>query len=248
MTKRTLIQNTRKWHRYLGLLLGIQFLLWTIGGLYFSWTNIDEIRGDNLKNETRKLTSLSDFISPSIFLPKLLKDSGSLLSLKLTTVLNEPYYEVVYLFNDDKKVRLIHATSGSLRNVLTKEEAVLLAMEKLNVKANVTKIEFLTETGSHHEYRGRPLPAYAVSFDAPANTTIYVSEAYANVQTFRSNKWRVFDFLWMLHTMDYQERDNFNNWLLRAFSIFGIFTILSGFSLYILTSKKIKSFRKISEA
>lgn len=244
MTKRTLIQNTRKWHRYLGLLLGIQFLLWTIGGLYFSWTNIDEIRGDNLKNDNPELVSSDKFISPSTFLPELLKDSGSLLSLKLTSVLNEPYYEVVFLSNDEKKVTLVNATTGAERNPLTQKEAVLLATQKLSVKADVTAVEFLTETGSHHEYRGRPLPTYVITFDAPANTTVYISKEYANVQTFRNNKWRVFDFLWMLHTMDYQERDNFNNWLLRAFSIFGIFTILSGFSLYILTSKSINRSKK----
>lgn len=49
MTKRKIIKLNRKWHRYLGVVLGIQFLLWTLGGLYFSWTDIDEIRGDNLK-------------------------------------------------------------------------------------------------------------------------------------------------------------------------------------------------------
>ncbi len=36
-------------HRYLGIILGIQFLFWTISGLYFSWTNIDEIHGDQFK-------------------------------------------------------------------------------------------------------------------------------------------------------------------------------------------------------
>ncbi len=40
----------RKNHRYLGLFLGVQFLLWTISGLYFSWTDIDEIHGDQFKN------------------------------------------------------------------------------------------------------------------------------------------------------------------------------------------------------
>ena len=39
----------RKAHRYLGLFLGIQFLFWTISGLYFSWTNLDEIHGDQFK-------------------------------------------------------------------------------------------------------------------------------------------------------------------------------------------------------
>ncbi len=33
-------------HPYLGVLFGIQFLLWTIGGLYFSWSNMVDINGD----------------------------------------------------------------------------------------------------------------------------------------------------------------------------------------------------------
>ena len=41
----------RKTHRYLGLIIGIQFLAWTISGLYFSWTNIDEIHGDHFRKQ-----------------------------------------------------------------------------------------------------------------------------------------------------------------------------------------------------
>ena len=36
----------RRLHRYMGVTIGIQFLLWTIGGLYFSWSDMDEIHGD----------------------------------------------------------------------------------------------------------------------------------------------------------------------------------------------------------
>ena len=41
----------RKTHRYLGLIIGVQFLAWTISGLYFSWTNIDEIHGDHFRKK-----------------------------------------------------------------------------------------------------------------------------------------------------------------------------------------------------
>ncbi len=40
----------------------------------------------------------------------------------------------------------------------------------------------------------------------------------------------------MLHTMDYSTRNNFGNALLRAFSLFGLLTILSEFVLYYLSS------------
>jgi uncharacterized iron-regulated membrane protein len=44
----------------------------------------------------------------------------------------------------------------------------------------------------------------------------------------------------MLHTMDYNGRDNFGNILLRAFSIFGLVTVLSGFLLYFTSSKRFR--------
>ena len=58
----------RRLHRYLGVILGIQFLFWTISGLYFSWTNIDEIHGDFQHKHPSKLTSGIHLISPdSVF-------------------------------------------------------------------------------------------------------------------------------------------------------------------------------------
>lgn len=46
MTKAKAHKLIRKILRYLGVIFGIQFLFWTLGGLYFSWTNIKEIRGE----------------------------------------------------------------------------------------------------------------------------------------------------------------------------------------------------------
>jgi len=45
----------------------------------------------------------------------------------------------------------------------------------------------------------------------------------------------------MMHTMDYQTRDNLSNWLLRAFSIFGLLTISSGFILFFVSQRKSKA-------
>ena len=48
MVSRKTAIRIRKTHRYLGLFLGIQFLMWTISGLYFSWTDIDDASPQNL--------------------------------------------------------------------------------------------------------------------------------------------------------------------------------------------------------
>jgi hypothetical protein len=78
----------------------------------------------------------------------------------------------------------------------------------------------------------------AVTFDDARHTTVYVSTELGTVQKFRNRPWRQFDFLWMLHTMDYAGRDNITNWLLRAFSILGLATVASGFTLFFVSRKK----------
>jgi hypothetical protein len=125
-----------------------------------------------------------------------------------------------------------------LRPVLSEKEAIELAKTHFKDDVAVKNIEYLTTTNGHHEYREQPLPAYAVTFNHPTNTTVYVAAELGTVQKFRNNKWRIFDFLWMLHTMDYEGRDNITNWLLRAFSIFGLVTIVSGFALFIVSYRR----------
>ena len=64
MVNRHTALKIRKTHRYLGLLIGIQFLFWTISGLYFSWTNIDQIHGDQFRNLEYQPKGFDNLISP----------------------------------------------------------------------------------------------------------------------------------------------------------------------------------------
>jgi uncharacterized iron-regulated membrane protein len=75
----------RRIHRYLGVLLGIQFLFWTIGGLYFSWSNMDEIHGDFQKKAPPQYRADLAFVSPSIALSNLKN------KIKIDSILNIAY-------------------------------------------------------------------------------------------------------------------------------------------------------------
>jgi len=131
--------------------------------------------------------------------------------------------------------QLADALNGELLPPLTKEQGMALAQKHFNTNADVKSITYIDKVNGHHEYREKPLPAWAITFDHPSNTTVYVSAHLGTVESFRNAKWRIFDFLWMLHTMDYTSRDNFGNILLRVFSIFGLATITSGFILFFTT-------------
>lgn len=237
----------RRSHRYLGLILGIQFLLWTIGGLYFSWSNMDEIHGDDTKKKTPLLPSNISLISPSVVLDSInqVHTIDSLISIQLIDILGKPFYQIRCMgkVNHTEMYPLNHladAVSGQLKGPLSKDEAVAVAAYHFNGKTELQSVEYIQQINAHHEYREQPLPAYAVTFKHPSNTTVYVASELGTVQKFRNDKWRIFDFLWMLHTMDYQSRDKIGNILLRIFSIFGLITIFSGFLLYFISSKRKK--------
>ena len=233
----------RRTHRYLGVLLGIQFLFWTIGGLYFSWSNMDEIHGDFQKKAPSQYRADLSFISPSVALKnlKMKVEADSILNIALIDVLGKPTYRIEFLHEGMHKMyQLADAQTGALRDPLSIDEATALAKQQFNGEPTVKSVELIKEVGGHHEYRESPLPAVAVTFEHPTATTVYVALEMGIVTKYRNTKWRIFDFLWMLHTMDYQSRDNIGNWLLRAFSIFGLVTIASGFTLYFVSSKRFK--------
>lgn len=242
MNKATFQRKLRKTHRWMGVLLGIQFLLWTIGGLYFSWSDMDEVHGDHQKAHIHPMGSNLKLVNPQDIIEQIrLKDSVNyIFDIRLIQVLGKPVYQITYSKEHDraKKIQLANAQTGKLRPALSKEEAILVAQKSFIKDSKVKSVEYLTNTNGHHEYREQPLPAYAITFEHPSNTTTYVANELGTVQKFRNSKWRIFDFLWMLHTMDYQGRDNISNWLLRAFSIFGLITISSGFVLFFVSQKK----------
>ena len=244
---RTWHLRIRKTHRYLGLFIGIQFLLWTVGGLYFSWSNLDEIHGDHLKRPVGAMPLSLSLVSPSVPLQALgqLPGVDSVMSMQLVKVLEKPVYQLTYLMEHGKGQPMTHtqladAQTGVLRPELTEKEAVAVAQQRFSGASSVEKVEYLTSTNGHHEYREKPLPAYAVTFRQPAHATVYIAAQLGTVQTVRTDPWRIFDLLWTLHTMDYEGRDDINNNLLRAFSVLGLLTISSGFLLFFVSSTRLR--------
>lgn len=241
--------RVRQLHRYLGLFIGIQFVLWTVGGLYFSWTDLDEVHGDHLRNPRSFPAANVHLASPSVALRAIgtREPVDSLAALGLVDLLGSPTYRIEYFTRVGerpvRRTQLADARTGELRAPVSRGEAVRMARGAFAEDAPVRSVEYLTEgsVGRHHEYREQPLPAWAVTFDHSTGATAYVAAEFGQVQSIRHQTWRVFDFLWMLHTMDYRGRDDFNNLLLRAFSILGLVTVLSGFLLFALTSRPVRN-------
>lgn len=232
MVKRHTAKWIRKSHRYLGVFLGIQFLFWTSSGLYFSWTNLDEIHGDHFKNLEQQPRAFQGLMAPSE-----LPVSEGVRSVEVRDINGEPFYWI-------NNSSLFNARDGRAKESIDETEALYIAglhMSDILEVAEVTRIE---QVGKHHEYREKLLPAYVISYKGAENLKAYVSAIDGKFQTVRHRDWRIFDFLWMTHTMDYEGRDNFNTTVLRAFSLLGLITVLSGFVLWYTSSPSVIKLKK----
>ena len=112
---------------------------------------------------------------------------------------------------------------------LTKQEALLITSQKTTLIPIEAILIKDVKPGS--EYRGS-LPAYKVKTDTKDKINVYVGYMTGDISSIRSDSWRIWDLMWSLHIMDYRERDNINNILLKLLSILALITSLSGITLF----------------
>lgn len=219
----------RKVHRWLGLFVGIQLLAWTISGLYFTLIPIEEIRGDHLLvNELESpLASDFDLISQSEL-------------TALHAELNEARLEdFQFLVTNNVPVYLVGETrfdaqTGDKLESISESEALQIVSARTGLQSE--SVTFIDEVETGSEYRGGDLPAWKIEI-AEENAAIYVSANSGKIRAVRTTSWRLFDFLWSLHIMDYDERDDFNHPLLIFMATLGVITVFSGLFLFFVTQR-----------
>jgi hypothetical protein len=77
------------------------------------------------------------------------------------------------------------------------------------------------------EYRGA-LPAWRIAFADPDQTRVFVTASTGRIAAVRTGTWRLYDFFWSLHIMDWKNHEDFNTPWLLAFAIGGLVSGLAG--------------------
>ncbi|MCH2120231.1 MAG: hypothetical protein MK136_03310, partial [Pirellulaceae bacterium] len=101
-------------HRYLGVLIGIQLLFWTLSGLFFSFSPIGKVRGEHLIR-THEPVNLDDYAWISVAELDRLSDASVMLAeIKHRLLLGRPIYELTTLDSGVKRVDLFDGVTGAL--------------------------------------------------------------------------------------------------------------------------------------
>ena len=96
------------------------------------------------------------------------------------------------------------------------------------------EVKLIQEQARGSEYRGKKLPIYKVTSidENNENINIYLDVYSGKIVAIRSNQWRIWDLMWGFHIMDWVDRDNIDNLLLKIFSFLALLSSISGIFLF----------------
>ena len=218
----------RKLHKWLGLLIGLQVVLWAASGLIFAWLDRDtDVAGSVRAVEPAILSSTMVKSEPAVWLDDY--PAQELYDVRAILLADRWVWRVELR----DRVELRSVEDGARVNV---DEAWLrrMALERYAGGGRLIAATLQTEPDIASRASG---PVWQAQFDDPQRTSLYFAADDGRFVAARTATWRLYDFFWMLHTMDYVGRDNFNNPLIVIVGMATLWLSISGMLLLI------KSFR-----
>ena len=215
----------RKIHKWVGLVFGIQFLIWAISGTAMALLPMDEVAGGEM-TETRS----SALPASSGAWPIVQKQLGGqpVSGILLRSLPQGQAIEVA----TPQGVRLFDAGDGH-PIVIDGAAARSIAAATHPSHAPVTGVSPLEKISL--PVREHQLPIWRVDFEDRKNSTYYVSGTTGEVLERRNDTWRWWDFFWMLHNVDYAKRTSFNHPLIIMVGFAMAWLAVTGFWLLFRT-------------
>lgn len=219
-----MVKLCRKLHNWLGLLLLVQILCWFGSGLVMSVMPISQVRGEHLRQ-----VPAADWQQAVISPQQVLRQHpGASLTLS-QRIDSDGKTEPVYLLSEASGSYRYSAVSGQPLSALSQQQIQQALQAQYRGEGQLLSLQLLQQTPQ--EVQNLNTPLWQAQFSDTDNSRFYLDPDTGSVLRVRTDGWRLFDFVWMLHIMDYQNRSNFNNPLLISFTVLALLFTLSGIVL-----------------
>lgn len=215
-----------KWHIWLGWLIGVPLILWTASGLFMVSRPIEEVRGTHLRAEAESLVLSYENIV-------LFADNGNdVTGAKLVRQGDVPVWIVTYVSGDMARY---NAASGATLEPVTRETARQAAENLYLPEEEVVSTRLFPADASPADLR-RDIPAWQVHF--ADGTNVYIDARTGETLAVRTRFWRAFDFMWGLHIMDLQTREDTSHPILIGSAALALLGSILGFLMLFTRRRK----------
>jgi uncharacterized iron-regulated membrane protein len=211
----------RSGHKWLGLLIGVQVVIWLVTGLYMVVVDIDFIHGDPLVKNMSQTVRVPE--ATQLSMADLRESYPDVTQISLRAVMGKTFYA---LTTADQRF-LVDPENGSIASPLDEGAALDIASYHYAGEAQVSRVSLIT-ANPPLEIQTRSLPLWRIDFNDRYATSFYIDPQHGSLVTRRHRYWRIFDFMWMLHIMDYENREDAHNPLLIAAQISGLLFVVAG--------------------
>ncbi len=214
-------------HKWLALIIGAQLLIWFASGVIMSFLPIAEVRGEHLvdRDSVMPIPTGTALATPQRIIAQL---SSPVEAMTWHMLDNGPVAEVTTA----KGIRLFDAESGAALPPVNAARATSIAQAAWKAKDKPRSTASIVTTESP-EYRGA-LPAWRIAFADSEATSVFVAADTGRITAVRNGTWRLYDFFWSLHIMDWKNHENFNSWWLLSFAIGGLLLGIAGTILLLI--------------
>lgn len=221
----TLRSTLRRWHIWLGWLVGAPMLFWTLSGVIMVWKSNDEVRGTALLADPAPIALETPAVPPAI--------SGlPIASLRLEPRAAGPRWVIELA---DGSSRLADPATGALLPPFAPADAAREVAARFRGSATIARVLRVDPNRPPLEYR-RPTAAFAVHMSD--GTHFYVDAGSGEVIARRTRFWRLYDWMWGLHVMDLETREDSHNPWVVGFGIVALLTTLMALALLPLSVRR----------
>ena len=202
-----------RYHVWLGWLVGVPLLLWTLSGLVMVARPIETVRGTDLKIE-RPPALLAVGRAPAL---PFLAPGGPRVREYHVTVRDGRSVALVKYANDDQA--LFDTDTGARLSPIGESEArriVVAQVSSATAGHGIAGATLLGAKDAPFDFR-KSIPAWQVRL--ADGTHVYVGRDTGEIEAVRTRYWRFYDFMWGLHIMDLQTREDTHHSILIGFTV-----------------------------
>lgn len=225
MQRVKLRSQLRRWHIWLGWVVGVPFLFWVVSGLVMVARPIEEVRGTHLLDEPRPAQLQTAPVPPRV-------EGLPLASLTLKQQAAGPRWIATL---QDGTTRSADPATGEWLPQMSAVGAVEEVMARYTGSASVASVSRTDPDDPPLDLR-RPIPAWKVRMDD--GTHFYVDSRSGEIAATRTAWWRFYDWMWGLHIMDLETREDTHNPLIVGFAIVALVTTILALVMLPLTIRR----------
>jgi hypothetical protein len=214
----------RRWHVWLGWIIAVPMLLWTLSGIVMVARPIEEVRGTGLLRDPQPFRLTAPPVTPLV-------EGRPLARLTLEPRAAGPRWVLGFA---DGGSRLADPATGALLPPMSAADAAREVAARYTGTASIQGATRTDRSDPPLELR-RPIDSWQIRMSD--GTRFYVDMHSGEIVARRTGWWRFYDFMWGLHIMDPGGREDTHNPFVIGFGLIAAVTTVLAIILLPLVTR-----------